>query len=210
MTVRERLRTWLETHGHRQAELVGLTHSNAARICRFLAGSSALPLAAYRAIEAFTEGAVKADELAAEAPSTAGARRTNKQSKVTRLRVADPQAAGAETSVASEAPPIPGFPQDLPTRLAEAAGHPEAEFLFAGMLTLATSASSGAATRQRAFADLIDRLVGKAVQRVLDTTPKPPEENAELMLVLRQLEEAPDAPTSQESTKAEPGGAPNA
>ena len=191
MDARQRLKQWLEANGKRQSELCSALLVDKARLCRFLKGSAALDLAAYRKVEAFTGGAVKADELANEVASTGLRRRRSRAAKP--RPVASMTASAHEGALAAEvgtpAPaPVPlGFDAGLPKRLADASGHPELEPLFLEMLKLATSASSGPAVRQRAVADLIDRIAGKATQKIADVTVKPPAENRELLVVLEQI-----------------------
>lgn len=165
----ERLRDWLESTGHKHVELVEALGIDKARVCRFLKGKAALAtLDQYRKIEEFTGGAIKADDLAAEAPPT-GARH----------RAAKPSAPAAP----EPAPvPSPNLADDVLSRMAEALApdHPEVRPLIAIELRLAASARAES-VRQRAAADLLDRICGKATQRVVDATPRPPVEAPELI-----------------------------
>ena len=169
----ERLRSWLESTGHKHVELVEALGIDKARVCRFLKGKAALAtLDQYRKIEEFTGGAIKADELAAEAPPT-GARN----------RGAKPSATAPAPAAPEPAPvPTPNLADDVLTRMAEALApdHPEVRPLIAIELRLAASARAES-VRQRAAADLLDRICGKATQRVVDATPRPPVEAPELI-----------------------------
>jgi hypothetical protein len=68
------------------------------------------------------------------------------------------------------------------------------------MVRLACTARSEG-VRRAAAADLLDRVCGKAVQRVHDVTPKPPAENHELLVVLRQLAGETTAPALETEGK---------
>ena len=195
MNARERLRTWLDSNGRRHVELVELLKVDKARLSRFLSGKGRLgTLEHYRQIEAYTGGAIKADELAAEAQPT-GTRRVLARggSKAQRL---PPRLPPESFPVAAPPEPPPTQPQPEPgkpgvatafvTELAASLGHPELAPIITIELKLALSARAES-VRQRAAADILDRVAGKPTQRVLDLTPKAPAENAELLLVLRQI-----------------------
>ncbi len=172
----EELGAWLDRTGTRQAAVAELIGTTGVRVTRLLAGKGTLPAAQLAALEKVTGIAELAVRLAGELPR--GRRRKD----------------AARVEPSAPPPPAAELSPDLPRRLAERLGEPEAEPLLAIMLRLATCSKSEGVRRQAA-ADLLDRLAGKALQRVLDTTPRPPAENAELLVLLGQIAgEAPADP----------------
>ncbi len=201
----QQLRDWLHANGRKQVELCEATGEPKDRVCRFLKGTAGLSgPGAYAALERLTQISGLAVRLAAEAPRrrTPGPPRKQAKTKPTeKPAVVVNEAPDAEVALeVAEGQQL--FDPGLPARLAEAVGRPEAAALFGAMLRLAFTARSEG-VRRAAASDLLDRLCGKAVQRVLDTTPRPPAENAELLLVLQQL-----AGDDAEKPLAPPSGVP--
>ena len=207
-TAKEELRHWMAAGGHQQVAVADAIGVSKVRLNRLIHGRGALSADELQRIEKLTEIPGVAARLAAEQPRH---RKASERRSVRRAPAASEAVPGPlpEPSLLP-----PDFPEALPRLLAEESGKPQTEPLFREMVRLACSARTEG-TRQRAVADLLDRALGRAVQRVLDTTKRPPAENAELLLVLRQLQEAPAAPApaeqAQDPRKTEPPrGATNA
>ena len=190
--IRIRLREWMDQNGRKQVELREALHVDGARMCRFLRGEASLgTVDHYRAIEEWTDGAIKADELAAEAPPT-GTKKT-----LERARREEAEPVGATIGALLFDPALPG-------ELAEAAGCPKLAPLFDAELRLAFGARTEGA-RQRAIADLMNRVNGLPTQKVVDLTPRPPAEASDLIALFdtilrpKTLEPVPDAPAPEEA-----------
>lgn len=187
----EKLKRWLDESGTRQAALAAEVGISQMRLSRVLSGKGSLPPAKLTAIEVATGIEGLALSLAAELPKG--------RARASKTPPPEPVAPPA---------PLEGLTEDelaaLPGAIAERLGEPIAKPLFAVLVRLATSAKSEGVRRQAADS-LADRICGKALQRVLDTTPKPPAENAELLLVLRQAagEDTETPPPAEEGAGAQ-------
>ena len=195
----EQLRTWMEAQGMRQVDLAGELGTTKVRVSRFLSGHGGLPAEQLAALEKLTGLPGLSARLGVEAP---------------RPRKAKGRRAAPTPSVPPSAPEPPAStvppPEEISANARRFLGRvlgvatvtededdlvvtvekPLKAVVLAGMLRLALTAK-GEATRQRALADLRDWAFGKPTQRVVDLTPRPPAENAELLLVLRQLDTTP-------------------
>jgi hypothetical protein len=202
MKARDELRMWLDATGRKQVEVAESIGVGKTPFHRLLFGRGTLDGSKLEMLERLTAIPGLAVRLAQEGPRAGKAGLRKASAKVVRLAPAGPP-------VADEAPPTmpEAFDPALPGKLAVVAGQPDAAPLFQAMLKLAFTARSEG-VRRAAADSLLDRLCGKAVQKVLDLTPKPPAENAELLLVLHQLagEAVPDAPEDarEAPTPAEP------
>jgi hypothetical protein len=211
---RERLCNWLNNNGRRHVELAEVLCVDKARLSRFLAGKAALATVDhYRKVEAFTAGAIRADELAAEAPPT-GARRPRvarqeaaghpSPSRLPQLAPAPTPAVPSPVSPVAQAGDLPvGFAANARIALSKLLGIPiepglsEDELLdrlrgpLFPVLLLASLKlvlqARGEGARQRAIDSLCDRLYGRATQRIVDATPRPPVVDAEVIAVFERL-----------------------
>jgi transcriptional regulator with XRE-family HTH domain len=178
---RERLRTWLDARGLKQADVCAQTGEGKMRVSRYLNGDGPLSTpASYEAIEKMTAGAVTAAELSAEAP--ASARRGAVLQPAEEPEAPPEQVAEAVEELADLAGEIPEDERDPLAALAKR----HAGTIAGGMLKLAVSAKSEA-VRLRALDSLADRGWGKPTQHVVDDTPRPPAEDSELLAVFDRL-----------------------
>ena len=210
MNTRQRLCNWLDDNGRRHIELAEALDIDKARLSRFLAGKAALATVEhYRKVEAFTSGAIRADELAAEAPPT-GARRPRAARQPAsghpHPRIPESAPAPARPAPGSAVPagdPLLAFAANARAALSKLVGihietglsedellerlrGPLLPVLILASLKLALQAR-GEGARQRAIDSLADRLYGRATQRIVDATPRPPATDAEVIAIFERM-----------------------